>query len=115
MIKWPHKNRNEDCSADAMDCAPSIEVLQWLLKHRTKGCACWATANTAYDGHFEKLRWMRDKNLAVVTQETTSSIADISNFEIYQWLHSNFTTQERLGGNGDRGPWEMFRQFEAAR
>lgn len=63
IIRWLHENRNEGCTARAIDEATShghLEIVQWLLANRTEGCSDYAQAGAYYSGHLSIFQWLHN-------------------------------------------------------
>ncbi|TYZ68722.1 hypothetical protein PybrP1_000603, partial [[Pythium] brassicae (nom. inval.)] len=120
VVKWLHANRSEGCSTNAMDGANSLDVLQWLHDHRTEGCTRVAVVDAARVGNIEKLLFLREKRIEVVSDRAAGVALRGGSFEIFQWLQANYPHRvEReavdLVSTGRSGALALFLQLESAR
>ncbi|TYZ52112.1 hypothetical protein PybrP1_003935 [[Pythium] brassicae (nom. inval.)] len=120
VVKWLHENRTEGCTAAAMHRTNSLEVLRWLHERRPEGCSNDAMTHAVFADNFEKLLFLREKNIVAYNpQAITWAISNLS-FEIFRWLCANYLdstgeeTAKREARTSCRAEaWSMFFQFQA--
>ncbi|TYZ66401.1 hypothetical protein PybrP1_002540 [[Pythium] brassicae (nom. inval.)] len=94
---------HEGCTTQAMDETHSLGLLHWLHAHRLEGCPPAAMVHAALTGNFDKLMFLRERQLGIWDTERSARVisrdsryrnlySDLS-FEIFQWLCAEYPEQ----------------------
>ncbi|TYZ65965.1 hypothetical protein PybrP1_010961 [[Pythium] brassicae (nom. inval.)] len=125
IVQWLHTYRLEGCTTNAMDFTSSLEVMQWLYDHQAEWWTAVAMADASSDGKFEKLFFLRAKDLGFVRQFARDALDYTyrqTHFELSQWLRANYS-QQVSNADAQAGArrillsssmWSQFFEFEAA-
>lgn len=104
IVEWLHQNRSEGFTTSAIDTlvrrcirkqvgSPDekkrVEIIRFLLSHRSEGCSDHAMDIAAANGNLPMLQLLHESSTAGCTVDAMDKAAAHGWLDIVKWLHSN--------------------------